>query len=66
MSTVSPAHDDEDGDSLWASETMRDLSRLEICLGYVYCIKHVFMYIARHYLCILIRFSDVSRVCTPK
>lgn len=63
VSTVNPAHDDA---SRRASETIHDLSRLEICLGNVYCVKHMFMYIARHYLCILIRFSTVSHVCAPK
>lgn len=43
-----------------------DLSGLETCLGNVCCTKRVFMYVARHYRCILIRFSKPSQVCTPK
>lgn len=42
-----------------------DLSGLETCLGNVCWTERVFMYVARHYRCILIRFSKPSQVCTP-
>lgn len=47
-------------------QTARDLSRRETCLGNVCCTECVFMYVARHYRCILIRFSEPSQVCAPK
>lgn len=49
-----------------ALETIHDLSRLERCLGNVCSTKCVFMNVARHYHCILIRFANVSHVCSPK
>lgn len=47
-------------------QTTHDLSRRETCLGNVCCTECVFMYVARHYRCILIRFSEPSQVCAPK